>query len=111
MAYLRLTWPALDPERRRGIAEHLSAAVVDPFTPPRGPSAADLRSRGNSRSVVQTSVCLPTAADRRQLSRAGQRPYVVRYAGRSEWEVQHDGTSTIRHSARATEPGSIDQWR
>jgi phenylpyruvate tautomerase PptA (4-oxalocrotonate tautomerase family) len=43
--YLRLTCPVLDPERRRTIAERLTSAVVDLFTPPRGPSADDIRAR------------------------------------------------------------------
>jgi phenylpyruvate tautomerase PptA (4-oxalocrotonate tautomerase family) len=45
MPYLRITCPALDPERRREIADALTDAVVELFTPPRGPSADDIRAR------------------------------------------------------------------
>lgn len=45
MPYLRITCPALEPGRRREIAEQLTTAVVELFTPPRGPSAADIRDR------------------------------------------------------------------
>ena len=45
MPYLRVSCPALDPPRRREIAESLTAAVVELFTPPRGPSASDIRER------------------------------------------------------------------
>lgn len=45
MPYLRVTCPDMDPTRRRNIAEELTIAVVELFTPPRGPSAADIRAR------------------------------------------------------------------
>lgn len=45
MPYLRVTCPPLQPERRRAVAETLTAAVVELFTPPRGPSPADIRAR------------------------------------------------------------------
>lgn len=45
MPYLRLTCPPLEPARRREVAEELTAAVVELFTPPRGPSATDIRAR------------------------------------------------------------------
>ncbi|MHA7223296.1 tautomerase family protein [Arthrobacter sp. RHLT1-20] len=46
MPYLRLTCPPLAAERRGEIARALTDAVVELFTPPRGPvTAADLRSR------------------------------------------------------------------
>jgi hypothetical protein len=43
--YLRLTCPPLDPSRRREVAEELTAAIVELFTPFRGPSRADIRDR------------------------------------------------------------------
>ena len=45
MPYLRVTCPQLEPVRRREIAESLTAAVVELFTPPRGPDAAAIRER------------------------------------------------------------------
>jgi phenylpyruvate tautomerase PptA (4-oxalocrotonate tautomerase family) len=38
-----VTCPAAEPVRRREIAEALTDAVVELFTPPRGPGAADIR--------------------------------------------------------------------
>jgi phenylpyruvate tautomerase PptA (4-oxalocrotonate tautomerase family) len=43
--YLRVTCPALAPERRREIAGALTDAVVGLFTPRRGPGAAEIRER------------------------------------------------------------------
>lgn len=43
MPYLRLTCPQLEPERRRSIAETLTSAVVELSTPPRGPTADEIR--------------------------------------------------------------------
>jgi phenylpyruvate tautomerase PptA (4-oxalocrotonate tautomerase family) len=43
--YLRITCPALPAERRRELAEALTDTVVELFTPPRGPSASDIRQR------------------------------------------------------------------
>jgi phenylpyruvate tautomerase PptA (4-oxalocrotonate tautomerase family) len=43
--YLRVTCPPLGVERRRAVAEELTALVVELFTPPRGPSPADIRAR------------------------------------------------------------------
>jgi phenylpyruvate tautomerase PptA (4-oxalocrotonate tautomerase family) len=45
MPYLRITCPALAAERRREVAQALTDAVVRQFTPPRGPSADDIRRR------------------------------------------------------------------
>lgn len=43
--YLRVTCPPLTADRRRQVAEELTAVVVELFTPPRGPSAEDIRAR------------------------------------------------------------------
>ncbi len=43
--YLRLTCPPLTDDRQRRVAEELTAVVVELFTPPRGPSADDIRAR------------------------------------------------------------------
>src|SRR6476646_10026896 len=43
--YLRITGPVLHAERRVAVAARLTDAVVELFTPPRGPSADDIRSR------------------------------------------------------------------
>jgi phenylpyruvate tautomerase PptA (4-oxalocrotonate tautomerase family) len=43
--YLRITCPALPAERRSEVAQALTDAVVELFTPPRGPSASDIRQR------------------------------------------------------------------
>jgi phenylpyruvate tautomerase PptA (4-oxalocrotonate tautomerase family) len=43
--YLRITCPSVDAEQRRTAAATLTEAVVEMFTPPRGPSAADVRAR------------------------------------------------------------------
>ena len=45
MPYLRLTGPVLDAERRVAVAARLTDAVVELFTPPRGPSADEIRGR------------------------------------------------------------------
>lgn len=45
MPYLRVTSPVLTAERRTEIAAALTDAAVALFTPPRGPSAADIRER------------------------------------------------------------------
>lgn len=45
MPYLRLTGPNVDADRRVAIAARLTDAVVELFTPPRGPSTDDIRSR------------------------------------------------------------------
>lgn len=47
MPYLRVTCPVVDAPRRREIADELTAAVVELFTPPpgRGPNAEDIRQR------------------------------------------------------------------
>lgn len=45
MPYLRVTCPPLDDEQRRRVAAELTDAVVELFTPPRGPTAADIRER------------------------------------------------------------------
>lgn len=45
MPYLRITGPVLDAGRRVTVATRLTDAVVELFTPPRGPSADDIRSR------------------------------------------------------------------
>jgi phenylpyruvate tautomerase PptA (4-oxalocrotonate tautomerase family) len=45
MPYLRITCPRLDPDRYRDIAEDVTGAVVELFTPPRGPSGTDIRER------------------------------------------------------------------
>lgn len=45
MPYLRITCPDLSAERRREMARTLTDAVVELFTPPRGPSAAEIRER------------------------------------------------------------------
>ena len=45
MPYLRITGPVLRPERRTEVARRLTEAVVELFTPARGPSAEEVRSR------------------------------------------------------------------
>jgi len=45
MPYLRLTCPALPAARRRQIAGELTDLLVELFTPPRGPSRQEIRSR------------------------------------------------------------------
>jgi phenylpyruvate tautomerase PptA (4-oxalocrotonate tautomerase family) len=45
MPYLRLTSPSLEVERRIDVAERLTDAIVDLFTPPRGPTAEEIRQR------------------------------------------------------------------
>lgn len=45
MPYLRITCPTPQPSCRREIAEQLTDAVVELFTPPRGPSADEIRDR------------------------------------------------------------------
>ena len=45
MPYLRVTCPHVDNDRRREVAAALTEAVVEIFTPSRGPSAADIRAR------------------------------------------------------------------
>src|SRR5690242_17172163 len=45
MPYLRITCPTVGAQRRVQIATALTDAVVELFTPPRGPSAADIRAR------------------------------------------------------------------
>jgi len=45
MPYLRITCPTVDADRRQDIASRLTTAVVELFTPPRGPSADDIRQR------------------------------------------------------------------
>lgn len=45
MPYLRVTCPALAATERRTAADALTAAVVELFTPPRGPSRDDIRAR------------------------------------------------------------------
>lgn len=45
MPYLRITCPALPTEKRREVAAALTDAVVELFTPRRGPSASDIRER------------------------------------------------------------------
>ncbi|MFP5347800.1 MAG: hypothetical protein ACLGIA_12340 [Actinomycetes bacterium] len=45
MPYLRITCPALPTARRHEIALALTDSVVELFTPPRGPSAAEVRQR------------------------------------------------------------------
>lgn len=45
MPYLRVTCPDLDTQHRVEIAGTLTDAVVELFTPPRGPSAAQIRDR------------------------------------------------------------------
>lgn len=45
MPYLRVTCPALPTAERRTAADALTAAVVELFTPPRGPSRDDIRAR------------------------------------------------------------------
>lgn len=44
MPYLRVTCPALEPERRAEVAARLTDAVVEVFTPPRGQSPEETRS-------------------------------------------------------------------
>jgi hypothetical protein len=45
MPYLRLTCSSLPAARRRQIAGELTDLLVDLFTPPRGPSQQEIRSR------------------------------------------------------------------
>ncbi len=45
MPYLRVSCPGIDAEGRRDIAGRLTDAVVELFTPPRGPSREEIRSR------------------------------------------------------------------
>jgi len=45
MPYIHLTCPALDPGRRQEIATALTEAVVELFTPPRGPGPDHTRAR------------------------------------------------------------------
>ena len=45
MPYLRLTCPALPAARRRQVAGELIDLLVELFTPPRGPSPQEIRSR------------------------------------------------------------------
>jgi hypothetical protein len=45
MPYLRVTSPSLTAEQRTKIAFLLTETAVKLFTPPRGPSAADIRDR------------------------------------------------------------------
>jgi phenylpyruvate tautomerase PptA (4-oxalocrotonate tautomerase family) len=45
MPYLRVTCPTVEADRRRDIARQLTDLVVELFTPPRGPSADDIRAR------------------------------------------------------------------
>lgn len=45
MPYLRITAPRLPAGRRRAVAGELTDAVVRLFTPPRGPSADEVRQR------------------------------------------------------------------
>jgi phenylpyruvate tautomerase PptA (4-oxalocrotonate tautomerase family) len=45
MPYLRVTSPPLESARRAATAAELTEAVVELFTPPRGPGAADIRRR------------------------------------------------------------------
>jgi len=50
--YLRVTCPALPASRRREVAETLTEATVELFTPRRGPRAADIRARTTVQFVV-----------------------------------------------------------
>jgi hypothetical protein len=63
MPYLRITCPALDPERRREIADALTDAVVELFTPPRGPSADDIRARTTVHYTSYDATSCSSAAD------------------------------------------------
>ncbi len=45
MPYLRVNCPSIDAQQRRDIAIRLTDAVVELFTPPRGPSREEIRAR------------------------------------------------------------------
>ena len=45
MPYLRVSCPSIDAQQRRNIAARLTDAVVELFTPPRGPSRQETRAR------------------------------------------------------------------
>ena len=45
MPYLRVTAPRVAADRRRAIGTHFTDAVVGLFTPPRGPTADEVRQR------------------------------------------------------------------
>lgn len=45
MPYLRVSCPSIDALQRRDIAARLTDAVVELFTPPRGPSREEIRAR------------------------------------------------------------------
>jgi phenylpyruvate tautomerase PptA (4-oxalocrotonate tautomerase family) len=45
MPYLHVTCPAIDEAERRTVAETLTSALVELFTPPRGPRSVEIRAR------------------------------------------------------------------